>query len=139
MFVLKNVENVKESSKNMYVSIKETIGDKYSHLKENVDHIIKYEDDEENGLIVIRISKKHLKTTKLRKILASIYEQVSIVKFKENANFLFEKTKETTVVVKENLIEKYRKFLTWYLTFLATVVSLSEHNNGMYVDKFWRN
>jgi len=57
--VVRNVENVKETSSKMYNHIKDYFNDKYKNFKEEVfDKYIKIEENEENKTVRIEISKK---------------------------------------------------------------------------------
>jgi len=109
-FVLRNVENAKESSKKLF----EKMEHNYAALKDNISHVVKVEVEEENDLIIIKINRKCLNTSKLREMVNHLYQQISLVTFKEGVTFLYEKTKDTSLALKESMVDKYRRFLTLF-------------------------
>jgi hypothetical protein len=106
-FVLKNVENVRENSKKIYESVVEVLRTKYDKVKENLTHVILYEIQED--VMVFKINKKQIGDIRSQ-FITSVIEQLSRVKFQENIVIIYEKTKGNVLIIKENLLEKYKKF-----------------------------
>jgi len=106
-FVLKNVENVRENSKKIYESVVEGLRTKYDLIKENLTQVILYEVQED--VLVFKINKKQIGDIRSQ-FITSVTEQLSQIKFQENFIVIYEKTKGNALLIKENLLEKYKKF-----------------------------
>ena len=106
-FVLKNVENVRENANKIYESIKEGVGAKYYQVKQNFNQTVQYE-LQENSLL-IKINKKQIEDIRSH-FIAIVIEQLSLVKFQEKFNVILENTKGNALLIKQNLLEKYKNF-----------------------------
>ena len=76
--------------------------------------LIEISENNENDSISIKISKKILinDVKKFNAFIEEITRLIISIKIKENAIYLYEKTKENSLYVKDNLLEKYRRFLS---------------------------
>jgi len=84
-------------------------------MKDDFSKYVKIELDEKKDAIVINISKDlMIEKEKFRSLMNSILEQISLVKIKENSVYIYEKTKEKSVLVKESMISKYKEFLSLF-------------------------
>jgi len=59
--------------------------------------------------VEIIISRRILPTKKIKAFLSEVYNKISSLK--GAINVFYDKTKETSIQIKENLLEKYRRFL----------------------------
>jgi hypothetical protein len=112
-FILRNVENAKNASLKIYSNIKDgKIGDSLAHFKEDyIDKIIRIYVDEDQNLIVIEVSRKVIFnfTPESLKFLIDILNNIRI-NLSSNAQKLLDKSKETSLVLKDNIMERYRRF-----------------------------
>jgi len=114
-FVVKNLENVKKTSEQLLSGVKEKTSSLYSKMKDDISKYVQIESDEKKDVIVIHISKDlMMDQEKFRNLMNSILEQISIVKIKENSVYIYEKTKEKSVLVKESMLNKYKEFLSLF-------------------------
>jgi len=113
--VVKNLENVKKTSEQLLSGVKEHTSSLYTKMKDDFSKYVKIELDEKKDAIVINISKDlMIEKEKFRSLMNSILEQISLVKIKENSVYIYEKTKEKSVLVKESMISKYKEFLSLF-------------------------
>jgi hypothetical protein len=112
-FILRNVENAKNTSLKIYSNIKDgKIGDSLAHFKEEyIDKIVRIYVDEDQNLIVIEVSRKVISslTPEIIKILIGILKKIK-TNVSCNAQKLLVKSKETSLVLKDNIMERYRRF-----------------------------
>jgi len=100
-FIVTNLNDVRHFSEEVYQNIKR----KYSDLSDNV----RIEENEEKNAVEIIISRRILPTKKIKAFLSEVYNKISSLK--GAINVFYDKTKETSIQIKENLLEKYRRFL----------------------------
>ena len=118
--IINNVENVKESSLTVYSSIKENtlklLNSKLKIKEDYIDKFIKIHVDEEKNLIIIEISKKlfAINSDKFTTFISKTLEILKNLKLKENIQQIYEKSKETSLHLKDKAIEKYKKFVTFF-------------------------
>ena len=82
-------------------------------MKESFSQMVTYDYNEKDEYITIKVSRKNLPKVQFpKKMFSAILEQLTFVKFKENFHFLLDKTKETTLSLKDNILDKYNNFLS---------------------------
>jgi len=106
---------LKKTSEQLLSGVKENTSSLYTKMKDDFSKYVKIELDEKKDAIVINISKDlMIEKEKFRSLMNSILEQISLVKIKENSVYIYEKTKEKSVLVKESMISKYKEFLSLF-------------------------
>ena len=117
-FVIKNVQNVRESSLSVYSSIKDNmINLLNSKIREDyIDRYVKIHVKEEKNLIIIEISKNFfvVNSSKMTSLISNTLDCLKNIKIRDNIHQLYEKSKETSVQIKDNFIEKYKRFVTFF-------------------------
>ena len=108
-FVIKNVVNIKNNSSKLIDSIRENFNLTYSNLSDYFNQIVKFDVNEKEDLIIIKVSRKNMEKLKIGKFFSLVLENLSVIKFKENVFYLVDKTNG----LKTNILDKYRKFLSW--------------------------
>ena len=106
-FIIKNVDNAKNISLDIYSSMKENA---LKIIDEYFDKYVKIDVDEDKDTIVIQISRKILSENS-SKLVSFTFEYLKKIKINKVLTEMLQKSIETSLQLKDRIIEKYRRLL----------------------------
>ena len=117
-FLIESSKNFKSRIDDVQKFVFEVTKKNYDYLAEDIffskNPLIQISQDNENDLIIIKISRRIILNDrkKFNSLMEDLSSLFSRIKIKENFIYIYNKTKENTIFLKENLLDRYKKFLS---------------------------